>query len=36
MGRLLSIRKATTVAVDGTGFEMESKSYYYRTAWNQD
>jgi len=36
MGSLLGIRKATTVAVDGTGFEMESKSYYYRTAWNQE
>ena len=28
--QLFSIRKADTVAVDATGFELESKSYYYR------
>lgn len=33
---LLGIRHATTVAVDATGFELESKSYYYRTVWNSD
>jgi len=34
--QLFSIRKADTVAVDATGFELESKSYYYRTVWNSD
>ena len=33
---LLGIRQAVTVAVDSTGFELESKSYYYRTVWNSD
>lgn len=33
---LLNITTATWVAVDGTGFEQSSKSYYYRTAWNSD
>jgi len=36
IGIVLGIRQAKTVAVDGTGFELESKSYYYRTAWNGD
>lgn len=30
IGNLLDIRRADTVAVDATGFELESKSYYYR------
>ena len=34
ISKLLGIRKADTVAVDATGFELESKSYYYRTVWN--
>lgn len=33
---ILGIREAHTVAVDSTGFEIESKSYYYRTIWNSD
>lgn len=33
---LLGIRQAINVAVDSTGFELESKSYYYRTVWNSD
>ena len=32
--KVLDIRQALTVAVDATGFELESKSYYYRTVWN--
>jgi len=34
--KLLGIRQAVTVAVDSTGFELESKSYYYRTVWNSN
>ena len=30
----LNLDKANTVAVDATGFELESKSYYYRNVWN--
>lgn len=30
IGLLLDIRKADTVAVDATGFELEAKSFYYR------
>ena len=33
---LLGIRSAKNVAVDATGFELESKSYYFRTVWNSD
>lgn len=33
---IIDIRQADTVAVDSTGFELETKSYYYRTAWNSD
>jgi len=33
---LLPYRKAKHVAVDATGFELESKSYYYRTLRNSD
>jgi hypothetical protein len=36
LGKLLGIRQAITAAVDGTGFELESQSYYYRTAWNNE
>jgi len=36
IGLILDIRQATSVAVDGTGFELETKSYYYRTVWNSD
>lgn len=34
--KVLDIRQALTVAVDATGFDLESKSYYYRTVWNSD
>jgi len=30
IGKLLGIRQACKVAIDSTGFELESKSYYYR------
>jgi len=33
---LLPYRKAKHVAVDASGFELERKSYYYRTAWNSN
>ena len=33
--KLLGIRQAVTVAVDATGFELDQKSYYYRTVWNR-
>jgi len=33
---LLGIRQAVTVAVDSTGFELESKSYYYRNIQNSN
>jgi len=33
---LLPYRKAKVVAVDATGFELESKSYYYRRLQNSD
>jgi len=33
---LLDCRKAKHVAVDASGFELEKKSYYYRTTWNSD
>ena len=36
INKLLDIRQAVSVAVDATGFELESKSYYYRTLWNSD
>ncbi len=36
INRLLGIRQADTVAVDATGFELEQKSYYYRTVWNSN
>lgn len=36
IGFLLDIRQAATVAVDATGFELEAKSYYYRTVLNSD
>ena len=36
ISKLLDIRQADTVAVDATGFELESKSYYYRTIWNSN
>lgn len=32
----LGIKQATIVAVDSTGFELESKSFYYATRWNSD
>ena len=34
--RVLDIRQASSVAVDGTGFELESKSYYYRNVYDSD
>ena len=33
---ILEVRQAINVAVDSTGFELEQKSYYYRTIWNSD
>ena len=33
---LLGIKQAINVAVDSTGFELESKSYYYRNIQNSD
>ena len=36
MSHLLGICQASTVAIDATGFELESKSYYYRTVWNSN
>lgn len=33
---VLDLRQAHTVAVDATGFELESKSFYYRTKWNSE
>jgi len=32
ISKVLGIRQALTVAVDATGFELESKSYYYRNV----
>ena len=34
--KLLGIRQAVNVAVDSTGFELENKSYYYRTVWDSN
>lgn len=34
--KLLGIRQAITVAIDASGFELESKSHYYRTVWNSN
>ena len=34
--RIFNIKKARNVAVDSTGFELESKSYYYRNIKNSD
>ena len=31
IGLILDIRQADTVAIDATGFELETKSFYYRT-----
>ena len=36
INKLLGINQAVNAAVDATGFELESKSYYYRTIWNSD
>ena len=36
INNLLDIRQADIVAIDATGFELESKSYYYRTVWNSN
>ncbi len=33
---LINPQRARTVALDGTGFEPSTKSYYYRTAWHSD
>ena len=35
INNLLDIKQAECVAVDATGFELENKSYYYRTVWNR-
>src|SRR3989338_4616898 len=35
IGLLLGIRQAASVAVDATGFELESKSFYYRNIDKQ-
>jgi len=34
--KLLGIRQADTVAIDATGFDLEQKSYYYRTVWKNN
>lgn len=36
LNNILSIRQACTVGIDATGFELENKSYYYRTIWNSN
>lgn len=36
VNNLLGIRQADVVAIDSTGFELEQKSYYYRTVWNSN
>ena len=36
ISKLFSIKIANTVAVDATGFELDKKSYYYRTIYNSD
>lgn len=36
INKLLSINQAVNAAVDATGFELETKSYYYRTLQNSD
>lgn len=36
IAKLLGIRQAVTVAIDATGFELDQKSYYYRTVWNSN
>jgi len=36
INKLLGIKQADTVAIDATGFELERKSYYYRTVWNSN
>lgn len=33
---ILDIKQASIVAIDSTGFELESKSYYYRNKWNSE
>lgn len=33
---LLNIRTVKNVAVDATGFELDTKSYYYQTKWHSD
>ena len=35
VNKILNIRQASTVGIDATGFELESKSFYYRNI-NQD
>src|SRR3989344_4539986 len=34
--KVLEIKQAKIAAVDATGFELESKSYYYRKIWNSN
>ena len=34
--KVLEIKQAQIVAVDATGFELENKSYYYRTIYNSN
>ena len=34
--KMINIKKADIVAIDSTGFELEAKSYYYRTVWNSN
>lgn len=36
INKLLDIRQADIIALDSTGFDLESKSYYYRTVWNSN
>ncbi len=33
---VLGIRTANNVAVDASGFDLDSKSFYYRTKWNSE
>jgi len=34
--KLLDIRRADTVAIDATGFELDTRSYYYQIVWNKN
>jgi len=36
ISNLIGVKRADTIAVDSSGFELESKSFYYRTKWNSE